>query len=85
MWLSLQKCQILRRNGDDNATKVFIGLRHPLGAKIQVINVNDSLYRVKTLSLSFPRLHLCKLQHIWNLVLQLRQERSSRSAAPYHE
>ena len=42
----VKKCQTLRRNGDNNATIVFIGLRHPLAAKIQVINVNDSLYRV---------------------------------------
>ena len=28
-------CQMIRRNGDHKATKLFIGLRHPFTARIQ--------------------------------------------------
>ena len=72
-------CQMIRRNGDHKATKLFIGLRHPFIARIQVINVHDSLIvYTHTLSSSLS---------LWNIfeLIQLRHERSSRTSAPYHE
>ena len=39
----LNICQMIRRNGDHNATKLFIGLRLSFTARIQVIYVHDSL------------------------------------------
>ena len=50
----LNICQMIRRNGDHKATKLFIGLRHPFTARIQVLNVHNSLIvYTHTLSLHF--------------------------------